>query len=101
MNMITPIAGLDIRDSLYGQLDWLIAGRPQSPREACAEARRLVDLAIADTCQADNLWGAVDAFHDHFDLLMRTIDLKGADDAGVGDLRARCRFYLEQVEALA
>lgn len=99
MNMMAPITGIETGD-VFSRLRDMIGGRPQSPDGARTEARRLVLRALADTCHADNLWGAVDAFHAHFDFLMQTIDLNGAGDPGLRSLRTKCRFYLEQVEAL-
>ncbi|WP_244439921.1 hypothetical protein [Mesorhizobium metallidurans] len=46
------------------------------------------------------MWGAVDAFRAHFEFMMQTIEIDGASDASLESLRMRCRFYLEQVEAL-
>ena len=63
-------------------------------------ARQLISMAMADTWQADSLWGATDAFHVHFDFMMQTIEINGADDPNLRILRTKCRFYLEQVEAL-
>ncbi|SDA54075.1 hypothetical protein [Mesorhizobium qingshengii] len=100
MNMTVNIRGIDVRESIFSRLDALIAGRPPSPDAARVEARQLISMAIAETCQADSLWGAVDAFHAHFDFMMRTIDINGADDPNLRILRTKCRFYLEQVEAL-
>lgn len=100
MNMIAPIRSADARDSVFGRLQTLIASRPVSPDAARAEARQLTAMAMADTWQADSLWGAADAFHAHFDFMMQTIEINGADDPNLGTLRTKCRFYLEQVEAL-
>ena len=100
MNMIAPIRSADARDSVFGRLQTLIAGRPASPSAARAEARHLISLAMADTWQADSLWSAADAFHAHFDFMMQTIDINGADDQNLRTLRTKCRFYLEEVEAL-
>jgi len=100
MNMIANIKSVDTRDSIFSRLDALIARRPSSPGAARVEARQLVAMAIADSCQADSLWGAVDAFHAHFDFMMQTIEINGADDPNLRILRTKCRFYLEQVEAL-
>jgi len=96
---MAPITGIETGD-VFSRLRDMIGGRPASPDEARVEARRLVSGAIADTCHADNLWGAVDAFHAHFDFMMQTIDLNGAGDPSLRSLRTKCRFYLEQVEAL-
>lgn len=41
-----------------------------------------------------------DAFHAHFDAMMRTIEINGADDPNLRILRPKCHFYLEQVKAL-
>ncbi|RVD66578.1 MAG: hypothetical protein EOQ39_23145 [Mesorhizobium sp.] len=101
MNMIANIRSVDARESVFSRLDVLIARRPPSPDAARVEARQLVSMAIADSCQADSLWGTVDAFHAHFDFMMQTIEINGADDPGLGPLRTKCRFYLEQVEALS
>ncbi|TPK60994.1 hypothetical protein FJ546_18235 [Mesorhizobium sp. B2-4-19] len=100
MNMIAPIRSADARDSVFGRLQTLIARRPASPDAARAEARQLISLAMADSWQADSLWGAADAFHAHFDFMMQTIEINGADDPNLGTLRVKCRFYLEQVETL-
>jgi hypothetical protein len=99
MNMMAPITGIET-DDLFSRLRDMIGRRPDSPDDARTEARRLVSRAIVDTCHADNLWGAVDAFHAHFDFMMQAIDLNGAGDPGLRSLRTKCRFYLEQVEAL-
>jgi len=32
--------------------------------------------------------------------MIQTIEINGADDPNLRTLRAKCRFYLEQVEAL-
>ncbi|TIN30443.1 MAG: hypothetical protein E5Y31_07350 [Mesorhizobium sp.] len=100
MNMIANIRSVDARESIFSRLDGLIARQPPSPVAARIEARQLVSMAIAESCQADSLWGAVDAFHDHFDFMMQTIEINGADDPGLKILRTKCRFYLEEVEAL-
>lgn len=100
MNMLATINSIDARESVFSRLDALIARRPPSPDAARIEARQLVAMAIAETCQADSLWGAVDAFHAHFDFMMQTIEINGADDPNLRGLRTKCRFYLEQVEAL-
>ena len=100
MNMTVDIRSIDVRESIFGRLDALIAGRPPLPDAARVEARQLISMAMADTCQADNLWGAVEAFHAHFDFMLRTMDIKGADDPNLGILRTKCCFYLQQVEAL-
>lgn len=100
MNMIANINSVDNRESIFSRLDALIAKRPAMPDAARIEARQLVSMAIADSCQADTLWGAVDAFHAHFDFMMQTIEINGADDPNLRILRTRCRFYLEQVEAM-
>jgi hypothetical protein len=100
MNMIAPIRSADARDSVFGRLQLLIASRPGSPDAARLEARRLISLAMADSWQADSLWGAADAFHVHVDFMMQTIEINGADDPSLRLLRTKCRFYLEQVEAL-
>jgi hypothetical protein len=100
MNMIANIKSVDARESLFSRLDTLIARRPSSPDTARVEARQLVSMAIADSCQADSLWGAVDAFHAHFDFMMQTIEINGADDPNLRILRTKCRFYLDEVEAL-
>ena len=100
MNMIANISSVDTRDSIFNRLDALIARPPPSPEAARIEARQLVATAIADSCQADSLWGAVDAFHAHFDFMMQTIEINGTDDPNLRVLRTKCRFYLEQVEAL-
>ncbi|CAN7254974.1 hypothetical protein [Mesorhizobium sp. LjRoot246] len=100
MNMIANIRSVDARESIFSRLDALIARRPPSPDAARVEARQLVSMAIADSCQADSLWGAVDAFHAHFDFMMQTIEINGADDPNLRLLRTKCRFYLEQVEAM-
>ncbi|BCH06845.1 hypothetical protein MesoLj131c_11030 [Mesorhizobium sp. 131-3-5] len=100
MNMIAPIRSADARNSIFGRLQTLIASRPASPDAARAEARQLISLAMADTWQADSLWGAADAFHAHFDFMMQTIEINGADDPNLRTLRTKCRFYLDQVEAL-
>jgi len=49
MNMIAPIRGADARDSVFGRLQILIAGRPASPDAARVEARQLIFVAMADT----------------------------------------------------
>ncbi|ANN56298.1 hypothetical protein A9174_05570 [Mesorhizobium loti NZP2037] len=100
MNMIAPIRSADARNSIFGRLQTLIASRPASPDAARAEARQLISLAMADTWQPDGLWGAADAFHAHFDFMMQTIEINGADDPNLRTLRTKCRFYLDQVEAL-
>lgn len=100
MNMIANIRSVDARESIFCRLDDLIARRPSSADAARVEARQLVSMAIADSYQADSLWGAVDAFHAHFDFMMQTIEINGADDPGLKILRMKCRFYLEEVEAL-
>ncbi|TPK70673.1 hypothetical protein FJ930_17820 [Mesorhizobium sp. B2-4-15] len=100
MNMLATIRTVDARESIFGRLHALIAARPALPDSARVEARQLISMAMADSWQADSLWGAVDAFHAHFDFMMQTIDIKGANDANLGILRSKCRFYLEQVEAL-
>ena len=100
MNMIANIRSVDARESIFSRLDALIARRPPSPDAARVEARQLVSMAIADSCQADSLWGAVDAFHAHFDFMMQTIEINGTDDPSLKILRTKCRFYLEEVEAL-
>ncbi|MGO4641077.1 hypothetical protein AB4Z43_21815 [Mesorhizobium sp. 2RAF45] len=100
MNMIAPIRSADARNSIFGRLQTLIASRPASPDAARAEAGQLISLAMADTWQADSLWGAADAFHAHFDFMMQTIEINGADDPNLRTLRTKCRFYLDQVEAL-
>ena len=100
MNMIAPIRSAYARNSIFGRLQTLIASRPASPDAARAEARQLISLAMADTWQADGLWGAADAFHAHFDFMMQTIEINGADDPNLRTLRTKCRFYLDQVEAL-
>jgi hypothetical protein len=100
MNMIATIRSADASESIFGQLHVLIASRPASPDSARSEARQLVSMAMADTWQADSLWGATDAFHAHFDFMMQTIEINGADDPNLKILRTKCRFYLEQVEAL-
>ena len=100
MNMIAPIRSADARNSIFGRLQTLIASRPASPDAARAEARQLISLAMADTWQADGLWGAADAFHAHFDFMMQTIEINGADDPNLRILRTKCRFYLDEVEAL-
>ena len=100
MNMIAPIRSADARESVFGRLHVLIASRPASPDAARVEARQLVATAMTDTWQADSLWGAADAFHIHFDFMMQTIEINGADDPNLRLLRTKCRFYLEQVEAL-
>ncbi|QKC81158.1 hypothetical protein [Mesorhizobium sp. NZP2077] len=100
MNMIAPIRSADASESVFGQLQHLIASRPGSPDAARVQARHLISLAMADTWQADSLWGAADAFHIHFDFMMQTIEINGADDPNLRTLRTKCRFYLEQVEAL-
>ncbi|KQU92310.1 hypothetical protein ASD12_05145 [Mesorhizobium sp. Root102] len=100
MNMIANIRRVDARESIFSRLDALIARRPSSTDAARVEARQLVSMAIVDGCQADSLWGAVDAFHAHFDFMMQTIEINGADDPGLKILRTKCRFYLEEVEAL-
>lgn len=100
MNMIAPIRSADARESVFGRLHVLIASRPASPDAARAEARQLISMAMADTWQADSLWGAADAFHIHFDFMMQTIEINGADDPNLRLLRTKCRFYLEQVETL-
>ncbi|BCG99206.1 hypothetical protein MesoLj131b_12060 [Mesorhizobium sp. 131-2-5] len=100
MNMIAPIRSADARNSIFGRLQTLIASRPASPDAARAEARHLISLAMADTWQADGLWGAADAFHAHFDFMMQTIEINGADDPNLRTLRTKCRVYLDQVEAL-
>ncbi|WP_292565960.1 hypothetical protein [Mesorhizobium sp.] len=82
MNMIANIRSVDARESVFSRLDVLIARRPPSPDAARVEARQLVSMAIADSCQADSLWGTVDAFHAHFDFMMQTIEINGADDPG-------------------
>ena len=56
MNMTVNIRGIDVRESIFSRLDALIAGRPPSPDTAQVEARQLISMAIADTCQADSLW---------------------------------------------
>ncbi|TGQ74823.1 hypothetical protein EN829_005235 [Mesorhizobium sp. M00.F.Ca.ET.186.01.1.1] len=100
MNMIATIRSADAWDSIFCRLDALIAGRPASPDAARLEARQLISMAIADTWQADSLWGAIDAFHAHFDFMMQTVEINGTEDPGLRTLRTKCRFYLEQVEAL-
>jgi hypothetical protein len=100
MNMIANIKSIDTRDGIFSRLDTLIASRSPSPDAARIESRQLVSMAIADSCQADSLWGAVDAFHAHFDFMMQTIEINSADDPNLRVLRTKCRFYLEQVEAL-
>jgi hypothetical protein len=100
MNMIATISSADASENIFGQLQALIASRPASPAGARSEARQLVSMAMADTWQADSLWGAADAFHAHFDFMMQTIEINGADDPNLRTLRTKCRFYLEQVEAL-
>lgn len=100
MNMIANIKSADTRESIFKRLDALIASRPAMADAARIEARQLVTMAIADSCQADSLWGAVDAFHAHFDFMMQTIEINGADDPNLRVLRVRCRFYMEQVKAL-
>ena len=100
MNMIAPIRSADARDSVFGRLHVLIASRPALPDAARVEARQLISMAMVDTWQADSLWGAADAFHAHFDFMMQTIEINGADDPNLKILRTKCRFYLEQVEAL-
>lgn len=100
MNMIATISSADASESIFGQLHALIARRPTSPDSARIEARQLVSMAMADTWQADSLWGATDAFHAHFDFMMQTIEINGAEDLNLRALRTKCRFYLEQVEAL-
>ncbi|MGX5825906.1 hypothetical protein [Mesorhizobium sp. 43Arga] len=100
MNMIVPIRSADAGESVFGRLQTLIASRPVSPGAARAEARQLISLAMGDTWQADCLWGAADAFHAHFDFMMQTVEINGADDPNLRILRTKCRFYLEQVEAL-
>ncbi|MBZ9797122.1 hypothetical protein [Mesorhizobium sp. ES1-4] len=100
MNMIATIRSADASESVFARLNALIASRPGSPDAARAEARQLISMAMADTWHADSLWGAADAFHAHFDFMMQSIDINGASDPNLGILRTRCRFYLEQVEAL-
>ncbi|MCV3207795.1 hypothetical protein OHD62_14220 [Mesorhizobium sp. YC-39] len=110
MNMIAPIKSADIRGAknlgaetrsdIFGRLEALIAERPWSLDAARAEARQLVSEAMADTCQFDTLWGAADAFHAHFEFMMQTVEIDGASGASLENLRMRCRFYLEEVEAL-
>ncbi|MBZ9855271.1 hypothetical protein LB566_15805 [Mesorhizobium sp. CA13] len=100
MNMIAAIKSADVGESVFSRLHALIASRPASPDAARLQARQLVSTAIADTWQADSLWGAVDAFYAHFDFMMQTIEINGAGDPNLRILRTRCRFYLEQVEAL-
>ncbi|OBQ63534.1 hypothetical protein [Mesorhizobium erdmanii] len=100
MNMIAPIRSVDARDGVFSRLHALIACRPASSDAARAEARRLISVAMAETWQTDSLWGAADAFHAHFEFMMQTIEINGADDPNLRTLRTKCRFYLEQVEAL-
>ncbi|TPM25377.1 hypothetical protein [Mesorhizobium sp. B2-3-4] len=100
MNMIATIRPADASESIFARLDALIAGRPASPHAARVEAWQLISMAMADTWHADSLCGAADAFHAHFDFMMRTIEINGADDPNLAILRTKCRFYLEQVEAL-
>ncbi|MEI9430090.1 hypothetical protein [Mesorhizobium sp. Cs1299R1N3] len=100
MNMIVTIRSADAGESIFARLKALIASRPASPDAARFEARQLISMAMADTWQADSLWGAADAFHVHFDFMMQTIDINGAGDPNLRILRTKCRFYLEQVEAL-
>ncbi|MBN9222365.1 MAG: hypothetical protein J0I79_30885 [Mesorhizobium sp.] len=100
MNMIATIRSADAADSIFGQLHALIAGRPASPHAARMETRQLVSMAMADSWQPDSLWGAADAFHAHFDFMMQTIELNGVSDPNLPALRTKCRFYLDQVEAL-
>ncbi|CCV11106.1 hypothetical protein [Mesorhizobium sp. STM 4661] len=105
MNMIASIKSADVtgaetRKDAFSRLEALIAERPCSLAAARAEARQLVSEAMADTCHFDTLLGAVDAFHAHFEFMMQTIEINGASDASLGSLRVRCRFYLEEVEAL-
>lgn len=100
MNMIATIRSADASESVFARLNGLIAGRPASARAARVEARQLIAMAMADTWQADSLWGAADAFHAHFDFMMQSIEINGADDPNLGTLRTKCRFYLVQVEAL-
>ncbi|WP_246672897.1 MULTISPECIES: hypothetical protein [unclassified Mesorhizobium] len=57
-------------------------------------------MAMADTWQADSLWGAADAFHVHFDFMMQTIDINGVGDPNLWNPAHQMPFYLEQVEAL-
>lgn len=100
MNMVASISGADARESVFGSLRALIASRRASPEAARIEARQLIAMAMADTWQADSLWGAADAFHAHFDFMMQTVEINGAGDPNLRTLRMKCRFYLEQVEAL-
>jgi hypothetical protein len=100
MNMIATIRSTDAGDDVFGRLHVLISSRPASPDAARIETRQLVSMAVADTWQADNLWGAADAFQAHFDFMMQTIEINGAGDPNLAPLRTKCRFYLDQVEAL-
>ncbi|TPK82289.1 hypothetical protein [Mesorhizobium sp. B2-4-17] len=100
MNMLATVRTVDARESIFGRLHALIAARAASPDSARVEARQLISMAMADSWQADSLWGAADAFHAHFDFMMQTIEINGADDPNLRILRTKCRFYLEQVEAL-
>jgi hypothetical protein len=100
MNMIARIEGGQTKGGIFGRLQTLIAAQPRSLDAARSEARQLVAEAMADTCQFDTLWSAVDAFHAHFEFLMQTVELNGSSDASMKAIRAKCRFYLEQVEAL-
>ncbi|QPC90228.1 hypothetical protein [Mesorhizobium sp. INR15] len=100
MNMIAHIRIAETDSDVFSRLEALIAMRPVSPGAASTEARQLVAGAIADVCHTDNLWGAMDAFHAHFEFMMQTIEINGADDPNLWTLRTKCRFYLEQVEAL-
>lgn len=100
MNMIATIKSADAGDSIFGRLHGLIASRPSSTDAARMETRQLVSMAMAESWQADSLWGAADAFHAHFDFMMQTIEINGASDPNLAALRTKCRFYLDQVEAL-
>ncbi|MER8695051.1 hypothetical protein NKI77_21525 [Mesorhizobium opportunistum] len=100
MNMIAAIRAADPSESVFGRLHALISSRPASPDVARGEARQLISMAVADTWQADSLWGAADAFHAHFDFMMQTVEINGPGDPNLATLRTKCRFYLEQVEAL-
>ena len=57
--MIAPIRSADARESVFGRLHTLIAGRPASPDAARAEARQLISMTllvnIEDDCNSQQL----------------------------------------------
>lgn len=101
MNVMLPIKKTSAKSEAFMDLKALILDPIKSREVANLEARLLLGKALKGVARHDNLCGAIDTFTSYFGLMAHVIEIHGAADPSLGDLRDKCRWYLDDIEAMS